>query len=51
MHPDWSHATTELYLELVFVEVRWMFVLRKYGNRCEQDRGTRTAEHVVRTRT
>jgi len=27
MHPDWSHATTELYLELLFVELRWMFVL------------------------
>jgi len=43
MHPDWYHATTELYRELVFVEVRWMFVLRKHGNQCEQDRGTRTA--------
>ena len=33
MHPDWSHATTDLYLALVFVEVRWMFVLRKHGSR------------------
>jgi len=48
---DWSHATTELCFELVFVEVRLMFVLRKHGNQCEQDRGTRTAEHEVCTRT
>jgi hypothetical protein len=47
MHPDWCHATTEFYLEVVFVEVRWMFVLREHGNRCDHDRSTQTAERVV----